>query len=89
MRAGGLGGSIAVVNDPLERDRRIQELERRFRSAGLPLLTENYSATEDVFTRAIPLLAVVFVAEILGAINLDWPPAINVLALLGGVALLL
>jgi hypothetical protein len=89
LRAGGLGGSIAVVDDPLERDRRIQELERRFRSAGLPLLTENYSATEDVFTRAIPLLAVVFVFEILGAINLDWPAALNVLALLGGVALLL
>ena len=89
MRAGGLGGSIAVVDDPLERDRRIQELERRFRSAGLPLLAENYSATEDVFTRAIPLLAVVFVFEILGAINLDWPAALNVLALLGGVALLL
>jgi hypothetical protein len=77
------------VDDSLERDRRIRELERRFRSAGLPLLTENYSATEDVFTRAIPLLAVVFVFEILGAINLDWPAALNVLALLGGVALLL
>ena len=82
------GGFDSGVDDPLERDRRIHELERRFRSAGLPLLTENYSATEDVFTRAIPLLAVVFVFEILGAINLDWPAALNVLALLGGVALL-
>ena len=27
--------------------------------------------------------------EILGAINLDWPPALNVLALFGGVALVL
>ena len=39
-------------------------------AAGLPLLAEDYSATEDVFNRAIPLLAVVFVLEILGAINL-------------------
>jgi hypothetical protein len=77
------------VGEPLERDRRIRELERGFRSAGLPLLTEDYSATEDVFTRAIPLLAVVFVLEILGAINLDWRAALNVLALLGGVALVL
>ncbi len=77
------------MDQPPERDRRIRELERRFRSAGLPLLAEDYSATEDVFNRAIPLLAVVFVLEILGAINLDWPPALNVLALLGGVALVL
>jgi hypothetical protein len=77
------------VDEPLERDRRIRELERRFRSAGLPLLAEDYSATEDVFNRAIPLLSVVFVLEILGAINLAWPPALNVLALLGGVALVL
>ena len=73
LRVGGRRGSIADVGDRLERDRRIRELERGFRSAGLPLLTEDYSATEDVFTRAIPLLAVVFVLEILGAINLDWP----------------
>jgi hypothetical protein len=86
---GGRRGSIADVGEPLERDRRIRELERGFRSAGLPLLTEDYSATEDVFTRAIPLLAVVFVLEILGAINLDWRAALNVLALLGGVALVL
>jgi hypothetical protein len=77
------------VDDPLERDRRIRELEGRFRSAGLPLLTEDYSATEDIFTRAIPLLAVVFVLEILGAVNLDWSAELNVLALLGGVALVL
>ena len=86
---GGRRGSIPDVDEPLERDRRIRELERRFRSAGLPLLAEDYSATEDVFNRAIPLLSVVFVLEILGAINLDWPPALNVLALLGGVALVL
>ena len=39
--------------------------------------------------RSVSLLAVVFVLEILGAINLDWPPALNVLALLGGLALVL
>jgi len=76
------------VADPRERDRRIRELERDFRSAGLPLLSEDYSATEDVFTRAIPLLALVFVVEILGAINLDWTAAANVLAVIGGLALL-
>ena len=71
------------------RGRRIQELERYFRRSGLPLLSEDYSATEDVFTRAIPLLALVFVLEILGAINLDWGAGANALALIGGVALVL
>jgi hypothetical protein len=77
------------VTDPLERDRRIQELERDFRRTGLPLLSEDYSATEDVFARAIPLLALVFVVEILGAINLEWSPGKNVLAVVGGLALVL
>lgn len=75
--------------DPAERDRRIRELEGGFRRAGLPLLAEDYTATEDVFTRAIPLLALVFVLELLGAVNLEWSAASNALAVLGGIALLL
>ena len=63
--------------------------ERRFRKAGLPLFIEGYSAAEDVFNRAIPLLALVFVAELLGAIDLDWPVLANVGAAVGGLALLL
>ncbi len=42
------------------------EYERRFRRAGLPLFIEDYSAGEDVFTRAAPLLALVFLGEMLG-----------------------
>jgi len=71
------------VDEPQARDRRIRQLERRFRSAGLPLLIEGYSATEDIFTRAIPLLALVLVVELLGAINLEWSAIGNVLAFVG------
>jgi hypothetical protein len=63
--------------------------ERRFRKAGLPLFIEDYTAAEDVFNRAIPLLGLVFVAELLGAIDKDWPLAANVAAALGGLAVLL
>jgi len=63
--------------------------ERRFRSAGLPLFIEDYSAREDVFTRAAPLLAFVFLGEMLGAIQLDWSVVANVAAALGGLAVLL
>jgi|SRR5215211_4945104 len=63
--------------------------ERRFRSAGLPLFIEDYSAREDVFTRAAPFLALVFLGEMLGAVQLDWSLAANVAAALGGLAVLL
>jgi hypothetical protein len=42
-----------------------------------------------VFTRAVPILAFVFVAEMLGAIKLAWSPLANVAAALGGLAILL
>ncbi len=67
----------------------IAAYERRFRRAGLPLLIEDYSATEDVFTRALPFLTLVFLLDILGAINLEWSAIANVAAFLGGVVILL
>ena len=41
---------------------RLQEYERGFRKAGLPMFTEDFSAAEDVFNRAAPLLGLVFFA---------------------------
>ncbi len=68
----------------------IADYERRFRSAGLPNLIEGYSATEDVFTRALPFLGLVFVVEMLGAVNLEWHSTLaNVAAVGGGVVLML
>ncbi len=63
--------------------------ERRFRRAGLPLFIDGYTAREDIFTRALPLLSFVFIIEMLGALNFSWGPVANVLAVLGGVAVLL
>lgn len=70
-------------------DDELQACERGLRRAGMPLLIEDYSAYEDVFTRVAPLLALVFVAQALGAIDLTWPWWANVLAVAGGLALLL
>jgi hypothetical protein len=67
----------------------IAAYERRFRRAGLPLFIEDYSATEDIFSRALPFLTLVFLVTVLGAVNLDWSFGANVLAFLGGVAILL
>jgi hypothetical protein len=63
--------------------------ESRFRRAGLPLLIDGYSAETDVFTRAFPVLALVFLGEVFGALNLEWSPLANVAAVLGGLAILL
>jgi hypothetical protein len=63
--------------------------ERRFRRAGLPLLIEDYSASEDIFTRVAPLLGLVAFAELFGAVDLSWPWWANVATLLGALALML
>ena len=70
-------------------DGELAAYERRLRRAGLPLLIEDYSAYEDVFTRAVPLLGLVFIGQLLGAVQLDWPLWANVLALGGGLTILL
>jgi hypothetical protein len=70
-------------------DPNLADYERRFRRAGLPLFIEGYSPATDIFNRAVPLLSLVLFIEILGAIDLDWSPAANLAAALGGMALLL
>ncbi len=63
--------------------------EQRFRRAGLPLFIEDFSPTHDIFARATPVLALVFLAEVLGAIELTWHWWENALAVLGGLAVLI
>ncbi|HYH89608.1 MAG TPA: hypothetical protein VEX67_10250 [Solirubrobacteraceae bacterium] len=67
----------------------LEAYERRFRRAGLPLLIEGWNASEDVFTRAAPLLSLVFVGEVLGALDRDWSLWANLGAAAGGLAILL
>ena len=77
------------VAEASEREAKLQEYERGFRRAGLPLFSEDFSAGTDVFNRAAPLLALVFIAQMFGAIQLDWTWWQNTLAVLGGLAVLL
>ena len=63
--------------------------ETRFRRAGLPLFIEDYSATEDIFNRSVPLLGLVFIGEFVLAVDKAWPWWQNALALAGGMAILL
>jgi uncharacterized membrane protein len=64
------------------------EYERRFRRAGLPVFVAGRTAATDIWTRATPLLSLVFALELLGAIDLQWSPLANVGAVAGGLAVL-
>jgi len=77
------------VKDDRPHDERLSAYERRFRRAGLPLLSEDFSARSDVFNRAFPLLVLVLLEELLAALDVDWSPLANLAALAGalGVAL--
>jgi hypothetical protein len=59
----------------------IDETERWFVRRGIPHLIEDYRATEDVFTRALPVLGLLFVLGIFNAINLEWGWLANLAAL--------
>ena len=52
------------------------------------MLVEDRTAREDVWTRASPVLALVLIAEVVLAGNLDWPVWANALVLIGAVAAL-
>ena len=67
-------------------DRRVDELERSFRRAGLPTFIRGYSARQ-AFAKALPLLTVVFVLEILNALNFDFAFWANIGFLAGGIGI--
>lgn len=62
--------------------------ERWFIRRGIPHFIDRYNASEDVFTRALPILSLVFVFEGLTAADFDWSWWQNAIALLAGAALL-
>ena len=66
-----------------------RRIERWLTRRGLPHLISDYSAREDVLTRMVPFLALVFSLEMLLAIELDWPWYANVAAVIGGGLVLL
>jgi hypothetical protein len=66
----------------------ITSVERWFVTRGTPHLIEQYSATEDVLTRALPVLTLVVVLEVGVALDTDWGWWHNLLAGVGGLTLL-
>ena len=67
----------------------VDRLERWFLKRGIPHFIDRYSASQDVFTRALPILVFVFLVEVFGAGKLGWPWWANRLAEVGGLVLLI
>lgn len=67
----------------------IEETERWFLKRGLPHFIADYSVTRDVLTRAVPLLALIFLIEVANAPKRAFPLWLDVLAVAGGLAILL
>jgi hypothetical protein len=76
------------LDRPVSDGDEIRDYETRLRRAGLPLLIEDYSAREDVFTRLLPLLGLLFVLELSNALNFDWSLAANVACVIGALLVL-
>ncbi|CAN5861768.1 hypothetical protein BH24ACT3_BH24ACT3_10520 [soil metagenome] len=64
-------------------------VERWFVRRGTPQFIDHYSARDDAFTRAVPALTLIFLVEMLGAINPEWSVPVNLAAAGGGLLLLL
>ncbi len=67
----------------------VERTEHWFVARGVPHLIANYRATEDVLTRALPILTLIFVASSVSAIDTDWPAVGIAFAVAGGVAILI
>src|SRR3546814_11652510 len=70
-------------------DEQLRDVERWFTARGTPHLIEGYSAAEDVFTRALPVLTLVLLLAVSGALNADFLWWQNLLAAAACLPLLL
>jgi hypothetical protein len=74
---------------PTRTDPDVTAVEHWFTSRGTPHLIEDYSAAEDVLTRALPAFTLLFLLELTVALSKEWTWWQNALAAAGAFALLL
>lgn len=70
-------------------DDTLHAVERWFRSRGIPHFIEDYSASRDVFTRALLPLTVILALELVGALNFAWAWWANLAVAVAGLVALL
>lgn len=62
-----------------------REIERWFLRRGLPQFIADYSGSGEFLARALPVLILIFVGEVLLAVNIEWGIGANVLAVIAGL----
>ena len=65
------------------------DTETWFVDRGVPHFIDAYNASEDVLTRALPMLVLLFLFSSISAIDLDWPALGIITASVAGLAILL
>ncbi len=70
-------------------DGAIRETEAWFVKRGLPHFIADYSASRDVLTRAVPVLTLVFLVELVNAPKRSFPIWLDVVAVVAGFGILL
>jgi hypothetical protein len=78
-----------VTGAEADSDEAIRATERWFLKRGLPHFIADYSPTEDVLTRAVPLLTLIFLFEVANAPSRDFPIWLDIVAVACGLAILL
>lgn len=67
----------------------VADVERWFLGRGPPHFVDGYSASRDVLTRTLPLLSLILLVELVGALNFEWASWINAMVAVGSFAALL
>ncbi len=67
----------------------LSAVERWFRSRGIPHFIDHYSASRDVFTRALAPLTAILVLELVTALDSAWPWWLNLAVAAAGLGALL
>lgn len=91
MRAGGpprVPGPLRVCVVGMT-ESQMKAAEDWFVARGVPHFIAEYRASEDVLTRSLPVLTVIFLFSAVSAIDLDWPAWGMAAAIAGGFGVLL
>lgn len=73
----------------MEHDAQVRAYERQLRRAGLPSFLAERTAARDIWTRAVGLLALVVLVEVLGSVDLDLSAWANAGLVAAGLAVVL
>lgn len=83
------GGDAEPKNDADSAgDAECKTMERWFLKRGLPQFIVDYEGTGDFLTRSLPLLIAIFLFQVFLAMNIRWGILANILAVIGGLAVL-